>query len=107
HAVDAAVCPRTVRPRAGEREVVYVSRVVTLALGAGSLALALTTDPLDPNATVYKLVLYGWGGLAGCFSAPVTLALLWKGMTRAGCLAGMIVGGVTTLLWRNGPALAG
>jgi sodium/proline symporter len=94
---------RILRPGAGERELVYVSRAVTLALGAGALALALTTDPLDPNATVYKLVLYGWGGLAGCFSAPVTLALLWKGMTRAGCLAGMIAGGVTTLVWRNFP----
>jgi Na+/proline symporter len=96
---------RLMRPAAAERELVLVSRLVILALGAGALLLALGTNPLDPRSTVYKLVLYGWGGLAGCFSAPVTLALFYRGMTRAGCLAGMITGAVTVLVWRNVPVL--
>ncbi len=97
---------RLVRPAAGERELVLISRAVTLSLGAAALLLALATDPLDPRSTVYKLVLYGWGGLAGAFSAPVTLALFYRGMTRAGCLAGMITGTLTVLTWRNVPALS-
>jgi len=97
---------RLFRPAAGQKELVLVSRAVTLALGASALVLALGTNPLDPRATVYKLVLYGWGGLAGCFSAPVTLALFYRGMTRAGCLAGMLSGALTVLLWRNVPALS-
>lgn len=97
---------RLVRPAAGERELVVISRMVTIALGAMALWLALATNPLDPKSTVYKLVLYGWGGLAGSFSAPVTLALFYRGMTRAGCLAGMISGTVAVLVWRNVPALA-
>jgi sodium/proline symporter len=92
---------RLVRPLAGQRELIYVSRAVTLGLGAGALALALATDPLDPTSTVYKLVLYGWGGLAGCFSAPVVLALVYRGMTRQGCLAGMIAGSISVVLWRH------
>src|SRR5207237_7415990 len=56
---------RLLRPRAGQRELLHVSRLITLSLGIAALLLALTTDPLDPNSTVYKLVLYGWGGLAG------------------------------------------
>jgi SSS family transporter len=98
---------RVARPAAGERELVHVSRLVTLALGVGALVLALTTDPFDPQATVYRLVLYGWAGLAGCFAAPLVLALFYPGMTRAGCLAGMVVGAVTILVWHNVPALAG
>jgi sodium/proline symporter len=98
---------RLVRPAAAQKELVLVSRAVTLALGAAALALAAGTDPLDPGSTVYKLVLYGWGGLAGCFSAPVTLALFYRGMTREGCLAGMIAGAATVLVWRNVPALSG
>jgi sodium/proline symporter len=98
---------RLLRPGAGQRELVVVSRSVTLALGAAALLLAVLTDPLDPESTVYKLVLYGWGGLAGSFSAPVTLALFYRGMTRAGCLAGMISGGVTVLVWRNVPLVSG
>jgi sodium/proline symporter len=98
---------RLVRPAAAQKELVLVSRAVTMALGAAALVLALGTNPLDPESTVYKLVLYGWGGLAGCFSAPVTLALFYRGMTRAGCLAGMISGALTVLAWRNIPALSG
>jgi sodium/proline symporter len=97
---------RLFRPAAGQKELVLVSRAVTVALGGSALALALGTNPLDPQSTVYKLVLYGWGGLAGCFSAPVTLALFYRGMTRAGCLAGMVSGGLTVLAWRNVPALS-
>jgi sodium/proline symporter len=97
---------RLLRPRAGEKELVLVSRAVTLALGGTALVLAVGTNPLDPDSTVYKLVLYGWGGLAGCFSAPVTLALFYRGMTRAGCLAGMLSGALTVLVWRNVPALS-
>jgi len=97
---------RLFRPAAGQKELVLVSRAVTVALGASALALALGTNPLDPRSTVYKLVLYGWGGLAGCFSAPVTLALFYRGMTRAGCLAGMLSGALTVLVWRNVPALS-
>jgi sodium/proline symporter len=97
---------RLVRPAAGQKELVLISRAVTVALGASALALALATNPLDPQSTVYKLVLYGWGGLAGCFSAPVTLALFYRGMTRAGCLAGMVSGALTVLVWRNVPALS-
>ncbi len=98
---------RLFHPAAGQRELVFVSRAVTLALGATAVVLALGTDPLDPRSTVYKLVLYGWGGLAGCFSAPVTLALFYRGMTRSGCLAGMVSGALTVLVWRNVPALSG
>ena len=97
---------RLFRPAAAQKELVLVSRAVTVALGASALALALGTNPLDPQSTVYKLVLYGWGGLAGCFSAPVTLALFHRGMTRAGCLAGMVSGALTVLAWRNTPALS-
>jgi sodium/proline symporter len=97
---------RLLRPGAGEKELVVVSRAVTVSLGAAALLLAVATDPLDPRSTVYKLVLYGWGGLAGAFSAPVTLALLYRGMTRSGCLAGMIAGTLTVLVWRNIPALS-
>jgi sodium/proline symporter len=97
---------RLIRPQAGQGELVIVSRVVTLSLGAGALLLSLLTDPNDAASTVYSLVLYGWGGLAGCFSAPVVLALFWRGMTREGCVAGMLFGAATVFVWRNLPALA-
>ncbi|MDT4874083.1 Sodium/proline symporter [compost metagenome] len=31
----------------------------------------------------------------------VILSLVWKGMTRNGALAGMVLGAVTVVLWKN------
>jgi sodium/proline symporter len=101
------VYPYLLRRNAGEKELLVVARSGTLAIGLIALALALNTDPLDKRSAVYSLVLYAWGGLSGCFSAPIVLALYYRGMTRAGCLTGMIVGASTTLVWHNVPALAG
>jgi sodium/proline symporter len=97
---------RLVRPDAGEKELLLASRLFTVALGAGAVLLSLRTDPNDPDSTVYKLVLYGWGGLAGTFSAPVTMALLYKRMTREGCLAGLVVGAAFVFIWRAIPELS-
>jgi sodium/proline symporter len=96
---------RLVQPKASQKHLVLASRTVTFALGLCALGLSLMTDPNDPKATVYSLVLYGWGGLAGSFSAPVTLALLYPRMTRAGCLAGIIVGASFVFIWRSIPGL--
>jgi sodium/proline symporter len=95
------------RRRAGEKELLLVARSGTLAIGLIALGLAVTTDPHDKHSVVYSLALYAWGGLSGCFSAPIVLALYYRKMTRAGCLAGMLVGAATILVWHNVPALAG
>ena len=97
---------RQFRPLADQQELLRASRAVTLLLGGCALLLAISTNAFDEHATVYKLVLYGWGGLAGAFSAPVTLAVFYRKMTRAGCLAGIIAGTATVLAWHNIPALA-
>ena len=44
---------------------------------------------------------YAWAGFGAAFGPVVILSLLWKGMTRNGALAGMLVGAVTVILWKN------
>jgi sodium/proline symporter len=98
---------RLLRRNASQRELLLAARAITVALGLGAGLLALSTDPADKQSAVYYLVLYAWGGLAGAFSAPVVMALYYRPMTRAGCLAGIVAGSVTSLVWHNVPALAG
>ena len=74
-------------------------------LGVGALLLAVPTDPWNPESTVYRLVLYAWSGLSGCFTAPVLMALFYRRMTRSGCLAGILCGGATSRLWHHFPPL--
>ena len=96
---------RIFRQTASEAELLRISRVVTVSLGVGALLLAVSTDPWSPESTVYRLVLYAWSGLSGCFTAPVLMALFYRGMTRSGCLFGIICGGTTSLLWHHFPPL--
>jgi sodium/proline symporter len=50
---------------------------------------------------VLGLVSYAWAGFGAAFGPVVILSLLWKGMTRNGALAGMLVGAATVIVWKN------
>jgi sodium/proline symporter len=97
---------RLFRREAGQAELLRAGRLITLLMAAAAGLLALGTNPNSERPVVYYLVLYAWGGLASAFSAPVLLAIYFRRMTRAGCLAGIIAGSVTCLIWHNTPALA-
>jgi sodium/proline symporter len=56
---------------------------------------------------VLDLVSYAWAGFGAAFGPVVLLSLFWKRMTRNGALSGIVVGGVTVLLWKHVPALSG
>jgi sodium/proline symporter len=55
----------------------------------------------DPNNRVLGLVSYAWAGFGAAFGPVVILSLVWKQMTRNGALAGMLVGALTVILWKN------
>lgn len=81
-------------PRASEREIVTVSRiaVVVVAVIAGLLAM-------NPESSILGLVANAWAGFGAAFGPVILFSLLWKRTSRAGALAGMIVGAVTVGLW--------
>jgi sodium/proline symporter len=75
---------------------VLVNRVVMLGLGVAAVALVI-----DAKVQVYKYVLeYGWAILGASFGPQLILLLLWKRATYAGCVAGMLTGFLTALLWK-------
>ncbi len=77
-----------------ERRIVVISRVIVLLLGLAGLATAL-----GEARVVFWFVLLAWSGLGASFGPPILLALFWKGLTRWGVLAGMVVGFGTTAAW--------
>lgn len=56
---------------------------------------------LDADSKVLEAVAYAWGGLGAAFGPAMILSLYWSRMNRQGALAGIIVGGVTVIIWKQ------
>ncbi|MCG8565611.1 MAG: hypothetical protein MI747_11080, partial [Desulfobacterales bacterium] len=53
------------------------------------------------SGSILHMVGYAWGGFGAAFGPLVILSLLWRGVTRHGALAGMVVGAVTIFVVKN------
>ena len=47
------------------------------------------------------LVSYAWAGFGAAFGPALLLSLYWPRMTRAGALAGILVGALTVVIWKQ------
>jgi len=84
------------RKGASEKELVWVGRLMVLLIAIVAIVIAS-----NPDSKVLGLVSYAWAGFGAAFGPVVILSLVWKGMTRNGALAGMVVGAATVVLWKN------
>lgn len=82
------------RAHATPRNMLVMSRLSVLAVAIVAFLLALY-----PRESILGLVGNAWAGFGAAFGPLVILSLLWKRMTAAGALSGMVVGGTTVLLW--------
>ncbi|RMF17561.1 MAG: sodium/proline symporter PutP [Gammaproteobacteria bacterium] len=81
---------------ATQDELVKVGRFAVLGI-----ALVATLLALNPDSNVLGLVSYAWAGFGAAFGPALLLALYWPKMSREGALAGIIVGGVTVVVWKQ------
>ena len=84
------------RPRASQRELVWVGRITLLMVSVVAIGLAW-----NPENSVLDMVSYAWAGFGAAFGPVVVLSLLWPRMTRNGALAGMVVGAAVVLVWKQ------
>lgn len=78
------------------RGMLWLSRGVVLVLGVWAMILAASG-----TKKIFSFVLYAWAILGGSFSPAVLLSLYWKRLTRPGLVAGMLVGAVTAVVWKE------
>ncbi|WP_043310130.1 sodium/proline symporter PutP [Pseudomonas sp. ML96] len=84
------------RKSASQKELVWVGRAMVLLIAVIAILIAQ-----NPDSKVLGLVSYAWAGFGAAFGPVVILSLMWKGMTRNGALAGMVVGAATVIIWKN------
>jgi sodium/proline symporter len=87
---------KLLRPGASQAEIVLVGRGAVVLLAMIALLLAF-----DPNSTVLGLVGYAWAGFGAAFGPVLVLSLYWRRMNHAGALAGVLVGGLTVVVWKQ------
>ncbi|MGY8870212.1 MAG: sodium/proline symporter PutP [Pseudomonadales bacterium] len=84
------------RKDASQKQVVMVGRIAVIGLSLVALMLAM-----NPDSSVLGLVSYAWAGFGAAFGPTLILSLYWKRMNRFGALAGVIVGGLTVVIWKQ------
>jgi len=85
---------KTINKKASDKHLVWFSRFSVLAIAVVALVFAL-----NPDAGVMELVRHAWAGFGAAFGPLVILSLYWKRTNRAGAIAGVIVGGLTVIIW--------
>ena len=53
------------------------------------------------SGSILAMVGYAWGGFGAAFGPLVILSVMWRGTTKLGALAGMIVGSATIFIVKN------
>ncbi len=85
-----------VRPEAGKKELLIVSRVAVIVIALIAVFIAG-----DRGSRVLDLVSYAWAGFGASFGPVILFSLYWKQMTAIAAFAGMISGALTVVLWAN------
>jgi sodium/proline symporter len=75
---------------------VAVGRLAVVMLAGLAFLIAM-----DPDTLVLELVAYAWAGFGAAFGPVLILSLYWGGMTRRGAIAGVLIGGVTVVVWKQ------
>jgi len=87
---------QVLKPDASSEKVVAMGRIGVVAISVVAMFLAMT-----PDSSVLDLVSYAWAGFGAAFGPAVLLSLYWNGMNRNGALAGILVGGITIVVYKH------
>ena len=84
------------RKDATQSELVWISRASVLIIASIAVYLGF-----NPDSFILDMVAYAWAGFGAAFGPALLMSLFWKRTTRIGVIAGIIVGGVTIIAWKN------
>ncbi|WWO97825.1 MAG: sodium/proline symporter PutP [Candidatus Dasytiphilus stammeri] len=84
------------RKKATQLEMVWIGRMMVLVVALVSIKIAV-----NPENRVLGLVSYAWAGFGAAFGPVILLSVIWSRMTRNGALAGMLIGTLTVLIWKQ------
>lgn len=81
---------------ASQRQLVWMGRFTVIGISLLAYYFAL-----DPESSVLELVAYAWAGFGAAFGPAIIFSLFSKKMTRNAALAGILIGGITVIVWKQ------
>lgn len=79
-----------------DNTLVLLSRLAVLTVAIIAIVIAL-----DPSSSVLNLVSYAWAGFGAAFGPVILLSLYSRKLSAMGAIAGILVGGVTVIVWKK------
>lgn len=87
--------PAIRKGKANDKEMLWVGRIVVLAIAVMALVIAA-----NPNAgSIMALVSNAWGIFGAAFGPAIMLSLFWRRFNFKGAVAGIVTGALVDVLW--------
>jgi Na+/proline symporter len=87
-----------INPKASEKRVVFLSRLMVLAFGIIAYLISLA---FAESTTVFEKALYAFTIYGSSITPCLVAALFWKGATKQGAVASIVSGTVMALAWEE------
>ena len=87
-----------INPRASEKKIVFLSRLMVLAFGIIAYVVSLA---FAESTTVFQKALYAYTIYGAAITPCLVAALFWKRATSWGAVASIVSGIVVTLAWEE------
>ena len=103
---------RVANKKVSDGHLVWFSRFAVLVVAAIAIWIALDAyDPAiggpDRSTGVMVLVAMAWAGFGAAFGPLVLTSVFWKRTNLPGAIVGVIVGGLTVIIWQYIPFMDG
>ncbi len=79
-----------------DEQKAWISRFAVVGFALLAYIIAAGDD-----GTILAMVAYAWGGFGAAFGPLIILSVLWRDTTKAGAVAGMIVGAASIVIFKN------
>jgi SSS family transporter len=88
------------KPDVAQKHLVFITRILVVAFAIFGLLISV-----GAKRVVFWMILFAYVGSGAALGIPLIAGLYWKKATRTGCIASMIAGALTVIIWKMTPAL--
>ena len=87
-----------VNPKASEKQIIILSRMVVLILGVIAYFVSLI---FARSTTIFEKSLYAFTIYGASITPSLFAAFFWRGVTKEGAISSILSGMIVTLLWKE------